>query len=226
MFNKDLDTLKKKIELSKVLIFDFDGVIADSNEVKTQAFAELYESFGEEIVVKVVDHHKKNRGMSRFEKFKYYHSIFLNQDLNKATLNKLSNRFSELVFNKVVSSNEINSAGSFLEKYCSVDRVCVINSATPQSEIEEIIRARGLAKVFSSIFGSPSSKLENITKILNKYSCSKDEVVFFGDSEADLIAANSAEIYFIGIGSEIMKYIRIKGLNYPSMKNFKQILDN
>ena len=37
----------------KGIIFDFDGVIAESVEVKTDAFANLYQPYGDNVVNKV-----------------------------------------------------------------------------------------------------------------------------------------------------------------------------
>ena len=59
--------------MHKAIIFDFDGVIADTLQLKTDAFAELYSPFGDHIIKKVVSHHKMNLGVSRFEKIKFYH---------------------------------------------------------------------------------------------------------------------------------------------------------
>jgi phosphoglycolate phosphatase len=219
----NINTIKEKIEMSKVLIFDFDGVIADSNEVKAQAFAELYKSYGEEIIARVLEHHRKNGGMSRFEKFKYYHGVFLGQDLNKEALKQLSTQFSNLVFNKVVSSSEIKSSTKFIQRCFELNKVCVINSATPQTEIKKIIKARGLEIFFSDIFGSPSTKLENIAKILKINKCGKDRVVLFGDSEADLLAADEAGVYFVGIGNDILQTILKHKFDYPYLKDFSKI---
>ncbi len=224
MINTDIKQIHRKISQSKILIFDFDGVIADSVEVKTKAFAELYKSYGTDVVSKVIDHHRNNGGMSRFAKFEHYHKIFLKKNISKKTLDKLSIQFSGLVFEKVVLSDEINSAGEFLNKYCNDERICVINSATPQVEIQKIIRARGIGEIFTMVLGSPSTKLENISKILDKYNCTKDDVIFFGDADADLMAAINTGVDFIGIGSEISKYIRTMGVDYPCMENFQEIV--
>jgi phosphoglycolate phosphatase-like HAD superfamily hydrolase len=223
--NKEIKKIKLRIDQSKLLIFDFDGVIADSVEVKSEAFAILYESYGVDVVNKIINHHNSNGGMSRFEKFKYYHKNFLNKEISEELINQLSKKFSSLVFNKVVSSDEINSVGKFLNIYSKKEKICVINSATPQLEIEKIINAKGFDQIFSSVFGSPNSKLENIIKILNKYNCSNNEVVFFGDSKADLLAAKRANIDFIGIGSSIREDISIMGLNYSCIKDFREIVN-
>ena len=56
----------------KGIIFDFDGVIAESVQIKSDAFASLYEQYGDNIVKKVIEHHEANGGMSRFEKIRLY----------------------------------------------------------------------------------------------------------------------------------------------------------
>ena len=48
----------------QAILFDFDGVIADSVHVKTEAFAKIYEPYGKEVVNRVVTHHIANGGVS------------------------------------------------------------------------------------------------------------------------------------------------------------------
>ncbi|EJT2953629.1 HAD hydrolase-like protein, partial [Campylobacter coli] len=45
------------IENIKNIIFDFDGVILDSVELKTQAFAELFKEFPKNKVQELVKYH-------------------------------------------------------------------------------------------------------------------------------------------------------------------------
>ncbi len=39
----------------KTVFFDFDGVLVDSVNIKTKAFAKLFDPYGQEIEAKVVD---------------------------------------------------------------------------------------------------------------------------------------------------------------------------
>ena len=55
----------------KSIIFDFDGVILNSNNIKAEAFGELYNKYGKKIENKVVEYHYENLGISRIEKIKY-----------------------------------------------------------------------------------------------------------------------------------------------------------
>ena len=52
----------------KSIIFDFDGVILDSLEAKSEAFEELYADYGTSIVKKVRKYHLSNGGVSRQKK--------------------------------------------------------------------------------------------------------------------------------------------------------------
>ena len=88
----------------KGIIFDFDGVIAESVQVKTDAFAALYVTYGKDIVDRVVEHHESNGGMSRFEKIKIYHGLFLNKTITEGEITDLANQFSELVVEKVIAA--------------------------------------------------------------------------------------------------------------------------
>lgn len=211
---KKINSLLKE---KKLIIFDFDGVIADSVEVKTQAFSELYSQHGNNVVKKVIAHHRKNGGMSRFEKFIYYHRFFLGRELSSFKLNNLSNKFSKIVVQSVIEANEIPGALNFLKKCNEEKKICIVNSATPLKEIKHIVKKRGLDKYFSAIYGSPKDKTKNLKNALKKFGLSPNDAVFFGDALSDYNAARNMVIDFVGVGSNIKSMIN---------KNFKTIFIN
>ena len=49
-----------------VIVFDFDGTLIQSDEIKTWAFGKMFEEYGEEIVRQVMDYHQEHEGVSRF----------------------------------------------------------------------------------------------------------------------------------------------------------------
>ena len=63
---KVLTDLKVVFNDAKIVFWDFDGVIKDSVDVKTQAFIDLFDAYGSNVVQAVVAHHIKNGGISRF----------------------------------------------------------------------------------------------------------------------------------------------------------------
>ncbi len=211
-----------KLLEKSLFIFDFDGVIADSVEMKTEAFALLYKEFGKEIVEKVVNHHISNGGVSRNQKFKYYHNQFLGIEIGDEELNSLCERFSLLVKDKVISSRDIQGSKFFLEYLNRENKICAINTGTPTEEIIDIISRRGISAYFKMVLGSPQSKVENLKEIILKFKKKKDEVIFFGDSTTDLEAAEELGLDFVGVGSEI-KLFNTGYKNITYIQDFKEI---
>lgn len=182
----------------EAFFFDFDGVLADSVEVKTRAFAKLFEPFGAEIEAKVVDHHRRHGGMTRVDKFRHYYKVFLHELLSEETLDGLCQQFSQLVVNEVVFAPEIPGAEDFLKKYHKAVP-CFVISASPEKEIREIVKRRELHKYFKEVLGAPTSKNKNLKNILIKYNLKPSECLFFGDAESDYRAAKRSGVNFLAI---------------------------
>lgn len=186
--------------MKKGIIYDFDGVICDSVNIKTLAFSKMYEIYGNDIVNKVVDYHHKNGGISRIKKIEYFHKYFLNVNLTVSEINELANEFSDLVIGSVIKSNYIEGAYDFIkgnkEKYLQF--IC---TGTPKEEIDIILKERNISHFFNDVFGSPISKKEIILSIIGKYNLNRNDLVFIGDSLTDYNAANEVGLDFIGIKS-------------------------
>ena len=180
----------------KGIIFDFDGVIAESVNVKTVAFQKIYQQYGNEVVSKVIKHHLSNGGISRFEKFKLYHNNFLGIKLKKQQLMELSDEFSKLVVQNVIDAPYVPGAFEFIKNnYKNYDYF--ISTGTPQDEMINIINKKQLNNYFNSIYGSPEEKTKHVKKIIYENAYSKDEVIFIGDADTDILAAKDNDISII-----------------------------
>lgn len=184
------------------IIFDFDGVLAESVDVKTRAFEALYAEYGDRIVEQVRDYHLQHGGISRFEKFRYYHEVLLGKTLTKDEENQLGDRFSQYVEDAVVESVYVAGAYNFLENYYQSIPLFVA-SGTPNVELKRIVSRRNMAHYFISVHGSPAKKGDIIQDILTKHSFNPDHVLMIGDAIADYEGAIAAGIKFMG---RVMKY--------------------
>ena len=84
----------------KAIILDFDGVILESCEIKTQAFRKLFEDYPEHVNT-IVKYHRHHGGVSRYKKITYFYNNILKQPLNDEKLEELGKRFSRLVLDEV-----------------------------------------------------------------------------------------------------------------------------
>jgi beta-phosphoglucomutase-like phosphatase (HAD superfamily) len=182
----------------EAFFFDFDGVLADSVEVKTRAFARLFEPHGPEVVERVVAHHRYHGGMTRVEKFSHYYYEYLGKSLSNKEMLDLCQRFSALVVDEVVAAPEISGAGEFLQRWCELV-ACFVVSATPEEEIKEILKRRGMDGYFKEILGAPASKKKNLEILLKQYGLNPSRCCFFGDAESDYLAARTCGVDFYGI---------------------------
>jgi phosphoglycolate phosphatase-like HAD superfamily hydrolase len=180
----------------KNIFFDFDGVLAESVNVKTQAFKTMYLPFGEEFANQVVAHHLANGGMSRFEKFKLYHERWLHIEVTDFLLEELTQEFSNLVLKSVVASIEVNGAIEFLENYKGQFKYWII-TGTPTDEILNIVEQRGIKKYFEEVCGSPIKKDVWANKIIQNNGLLNKETVFVGDALADYNAAIHCNLHFV-----------------------------
>ena len=182
------------------LIFDFDGVILDTVSIKTEAFAELYAPYGEGIQQRVVEYHHAHGGISRYEKFRVWERDLLGRNPSEADIEALAQRFSELVFRRVLAANFIPGVRTFLDRvYQTIP--CYVCTGTPDVEIQRIIDARGFRPWFREVCGSPRRKPEIIRYLLKKYDHAPAETIFFGDAMTDYNAATQTGLRFIGIES-------------------------
>ena len=195
------DNVKPTVDMNgyEVFFFDFDGVIADSMDIKTKAFAELYEPYGWEVMDKVTRHHLAHGGMSRYMKIRHYHNEFLGKEISENEVNVLAGRFAELVREKVGKAPLINGVLVFLQMLRDRDKGLFVVSGTPEQEIQKVIEDKQLKKFFIEVKGSPALKAENLEYLLSKYTLDVNETMFFGDSPEDMKAAVSLGMKFIPI---------------------------
>lgn len=207
----------------KAIIFDFDGVICDSVDVKTLAFAEMYAGFGNEIENKVIQYHLEHGGISRYEKFRFFHSEFLGIELNDPELNAMGEQFSSIAFQKVINSPFIKGAGEFIRTN-SKKYLQFICTGTPENEIKTILAKKEMKQFFNEVYGSPQTKKVIIKNILQKYELLPEEIVFIGDAMTDFNAASGTNIRFIGVKSSHTQFPEgtfvIDDFTDPKLKKF------
>lgn len=184
------------IDMIKAIVFDFDGVILESNKIKTEAFVTLFSNYPGHLE-KIVKLHLDNAGISRFEKFKIIYRDYIGYEIDDEELIHLGNHFSNLIYDSILSCPFVPGAYEFLKKHFGKYHY-YIASGVPEYELRDIIKQRNIDKYFKGIYGSPETKTQMLIEIISRNNYQYREVIFIGDSEADYLGAREASVPFIG----------------------------
>lgn len=182
----------------QAIIFDFDGVLVESGDIKTHAFASLYQSYGEQVTAAVVRYHGLNGGMSRYQKFRYFQQHLLGKPpLTPGEEQELDRQFSQLVVEAVIASEAVAGAAEFIRQEAT-RRPLFIASGTPEMELNTIVARRRLAPYFTAVRGSPTPKQTLIAEILSLHDLPPERVLMIGDALIDYQSAQLNGIAFLG----------------------------
>lgn len=186
-----VDSLRK----AKLVFWDFDGVIKETVNLKGEAFADLFLNYGQELMVKIRQHHALHGGVSRFEKIPLYLGwAGMSQDLE--SVRRFCKEYSKIVFRKVLEAPWVPGAQELLRCNPRQQKYYLV-TATPQKEMEAILAALDLTVVFKGVFGAPVKKADAIRRTLEASGMSKELCLLIGDSQADKQAASIANIPFL-----------------------------
>lgn len=185
----------------KAIVFDFDGVILESAKIKTLAFADVVKDYPRKQAEEFVMYHMSHMGISRHVKFQYFIEEILKQTYSEKVEQQLADKFSEIVFTRIMECPYVPGAEQFLERnYLKYE--LYVASGTPEEELKQIIDGRNLAQFFRQVYGTPMKKEDIIRKICNEYGYENREMIFVGDASTDKNAAYNTGIKFIGRNTE------------------------
>ena len=181
----------------KVIFWDFDGVLMNSNTIRDLGFIRVLSDYPDAKVNQLMLYHQKNGGLSRYVKFRYFFEDILDQSVTDEEILHWAEKFSvimrELLIDHTLLIDEtINFVKNNHEK-----KMMHIVSGSDQAELRHICSELDIAKFFDSINGSPTPKKEWVREILSANSYDKKECVLIGDSVNDKEAAEVNDISFI-----------------------------
>jgi len=179
------------------LVFDCDGVVLDSNKVKTEAFYQATLPYGEAAAQAMVDYHVANGGVSRYKKFAH----FLDQiapnytEQHGPNLEALLQAYAGYVREGLLSC-EVAPGLEALRNQTPNARWLIV-SGGDQAELRDVFAQRGIAEWFDGgIFGSPDNKDEILARELASGKI-QQPALFLGDSKYDYQAASAAGLDFV-----------------------------
>ena len=194
------------------LIWDFDGVIIDSNHIREKGFREVLKNYKSSDVESFIKYHRLNGGLSRYHKFNYFFDSILREDKTSLIINDLCEKYKSFML-------ETLGDNKFLIK----ETLCLIESITPsyeqllvsasdESELKILSERLKIDHLFTHILGSPTSKCDNLNMLIVNKNIDPKCSIYIGDSINDKEAAEINGIRFIGYNNISLQ--RLDNINY------------
>lgn len=189
----------------KCAIFDFDGTLVDSNNIKFNTFFQVTKNIpnSKKLLEQIL---QENPG-DRFAIFKSLSNRLYSEYQISVNDKNLSDEYTSICEKKVSTAQSIKGSEDSLEKLKLKGVKLFVSSATPEETLVNIINKRGMSHFFDGIFGAPKIKEMHIHHVMKLYDSNSSEIIYIGDSEADRVAANMSNCHFIGVGHDSSRFL-------------------
>lgn len=182
----------------KNILWDFDGVILNSMPIRYKGFIEIFKDFENKKVDLLLQYHKKNGGLSRYVKIRYFFEKILNKSISDSDVLKYSGNFSKIMRNELINpKNLINDSINFIKENHKNYNFHIV-SGSDQNELRFLCQELKINHFFISIHGSPVHKNDLVKNLLNDFSYINNQTALIGDSINDYNASIENNIGFFG----------------------------
>lgn len=190
----------------KVILWDFDGVIMDSNAVRDIGFEKVLANYPKESIQELMKFHHQNGGLSRYVKFRYFFEKVLKQEISEEKIQELANSFSVIMKSLLVNPQLlIQDSLNFIKSNYQNYQMHIV-SGSDQNELRFLCSEMKLSQYFKSIHGSPTPKKELVNQVILSNLYQKNQIILIGDSNNDYEAASENGIAFAGYNNENLRF--------------------
>lgn len=192
-------------------IFDCDGVILDSNDMKRRAFIDVISNYSEHQKSSFETYLRKNGGVARGEKFKYFLEEICGFTPSEHAIENLVRSFASVAAKNLNDCETVPGIERFLHEL-DVSRKVVVSGGA-QDEVTSALKSHGLIGHFSSVHGSPRNKYEIVNSLLSVNKIARP-TIYFGDSTYDAKVCEhfGFDLFFIYGCSEFDEFRNIPAL--------------
>lgn len=207
----------------KVVVFDFDGTLADSNEFKEDAWSIVFKGdprISQSLLEDVTAHNVGTR-------FDILRDLFVRSGVKTEEIERLvaeyAERYDAAVRGRIMERG-LNRGAEETLSVLSRDRCLYINSATAHLPLAALAERLGIRRYFKDVLGMPPSKEENLRSILAREGVDSKEAVVVGDGENDYRAARACNARFIAVNSGFHDWSGYGG-DFPIISGIHQAND-
>ena len=207
-------------KLPKVIVFDFDGTIMETNKIKKVVIKNfILDEFGhlsKDQIENLID--KKN---SRFEILAELVSLKPSSTIED--YNYIVEKLHIIMINKLRNAKFVEGVIEFIDKMYNLGIDLYISSNAPSNELIELCELFNIRKYFKTISGYPDQKDLFLKRIIQDYGGNK-EICFIGDTISDYKVAQREIVDFVLRISEVSELVEFDKTLVRKIFSFKELL--
>lgn len=162
------------------IIFDFDGVIVDSVQIKSDAMKKLFPMISVDL---------EEGGRTRNEKIAYYYQKANGKPIDENTHKELLDEYQNLTKQELLEATRSEDIITLIK---NSDFSFYIVSGTPTNILKELLDELGLSSYFKGIFGAEHQDKWEILQRIND----RARAIYVGDTKNDRLEAKKADMPF------------------------------
>lgn len=189
----------------QTIFWDFDGVILDSMPVRDKGFRYIFRDYPNEEVVKLIEYHRVQGGLSRYVKIRYFYEEILGKTITEKKVMDYAEEFSSLMKKELTNkTNLIQDSLKYIANNYKHQKMVIV-SGSDQKELRFLCKELHIDGYFLTIHGSPKPKKEWVKELIEEYNIDKNTTCLIGDSINDFEAAEYGGIDFFGYNNSVLK---------------------
>lgn len=180
--------------VTRCVVFDFDGVLVNTNATKRQAYFDVLRAAGvpDQLIDQAIrDRFDDGRTAVMAEAFRL-------AGLDAARTDAVVQQYAAIWEEAAANGPEMPGASAVLGHLSGLVPLYVA-SATPEVALRRSIERRGWSGLLRGVLGRPATKMENVRRILDREGVLPSHLVLVGDRRSDLQAARAVHCRFIGL---------------------------
>ncbi len=187
------------------IVLDMDGVILQSNYIKHAAMLDLFAEWPRHI--DLIDHYNRGGGgIPRKTKFRHIWEQILRLPYDSAVESMLAKQYELALTDSLLGAPIVEGVDRL---FTDADVPIYVCSAAPQEEVRRQLEHRQFAAHVTAAFGDPVRKADALRQVIARSGAHARDIVFFGDSSADLDAAVEVGTRFVAVIREKNDFVEV-----------------